>query len=86
MITITFQGKPYLLVGTLEEGGAIATPEDYSAGHVGYAHLYEDGVVRQFGRQIGTREDIAITGTVPDPALEPDAFANVLEQLSYRYP
>ena len=57
---ITLHGRPYLLVGDLATGGAIATPEQYENGDTPFAHLFSDGRVLRFGVQIATRDDIAL--------------------------
>ncbi len=61
-IRIRFQGNEYLLIGTLDEGGAIATKEQYESFACSHAHLCEDGNIRSFHEVIGGREDIEIIG------------------------
>jgi len=65
---IRFKGRDdlYLIGGDLEEGGAIATKEQFESGAMSYAHLCEDGIVRRFNQEIGTREDIEFTGEEVD--------------------
>lgn len=55
---LRFKGSGYILIGSKDYGGAIATVEQYEAGKCSFAHLFEDGRVLQFGRQIGTKDDI----------------------------
>ena len=55
---LRFRGSEYVLVGDKENGGAIATVEQYSTGECSFAHLYEDGSIKQFGEIIGTIDDI----------------------------
>jgi len=57
---IKFKGKTYYLIGNLEDGGAIATKEQYENGECSYAHLHADGLVRRFGEVIGNKDDISI--------------------------
>lgn len=54
---LRFKGEEYILIGT-KSCGAIATVERYETGKCSFAHLFEDGCVRQFGKQIGTEDDI----------------------------
>lgn len=68
MMKIRFQGKEWLFVGdSLEEGGAITTPEWYEDGIVSYAHLSPDGIVRRYHEEIGTIEDIQVIDSNPPP-------------------
>ena len=57
---IRFQGKEWLL--TDWPSGAITTDEAYTDGQPSYAHLYEDGRVMRWRRQIGVIWDIEILG------------------------
>jgi hypothetical protein len=50
---VRFQGKEYIFVD-----GAITTKEAYLNFDESYAHLYEDGAIRRYGQQIGTKEDL----------------------------
>lgn len=59
-LTIRFQGKEYLLLGSLEEGGAIATREQYESFKKSFAHLFSDGNIVQSGKVIGRKEDIEV--------------------------
>lgn len=53
-----FGGKEYILIGAKSDGGAIATVEQFETGKCSFAHLMPDGRVMQFGKQIGTVDDI----------------------------
>ena len=58
---IRFKGKEYFLVhgeGFGMNEGAMATKKQYANWLISFAHLFEDGVIRRFGEQIGTIEDI----------------------------
>ncbi len=55
---IEFRGEKCILVN----GGAITTPERFENFEISIAHLCEDGIIRQFRKEIGTREDIKILG------------------------
>lgn len=59
---IKFQGHDFLLIGDLGYG-AIATQEQFDDCADNYAHVYEDGIVRRYGRPIGTRSDITVLST-----------------------
>lgn len=50
---IRFQGQKFVLVE-----GAIAYEEDYEEFRPSYAHLFEDGNIKRFGKIIGTKADI----------------------------
>lgn len=77
MLRIKFRGKEFLLVDAdcLEDGGAIATKEQYENFKLGFAHLggkkdrdfypfrrVPDGKVYRFGKEIGTIKDIVVLG------------------------
>lgn len=59
---VQFRGSEYLLIGTLEDGGAIATEADFRSGRASFAHLWPTGNISQFGRTIGVRNDLIVTG------------------------
>lgn len=59
---IRFQGAEYLLIGSLEEGGPIATKEQYENGQCSYAHLRPDGNVWRLRDSIGHRDEIEVIG------------------------
>lgn len=59
---IRFQGKEYLLIGSMEDGGPIATKEQYENGQLSYAQLSADGAVMRFGDSIGHRDEIEVLG------------------------
>ncbi len=58
---IRFKGRDYVLVGTLETGGPIATKRQYENGLMSFADLAPDGVIRRYRKIIGKREDITVT-------------------------
>ena len=62
MKVIRFQGAEYLLIGTLERGGPIATREQYENGKCSYAFLEPDGDVMRFKDSIGHRDEIEVIG------------------------
>jgi hypothetical protein len=53
-------GQIYLLIGDIENGGAIASKECYENFECPYAHLYPNGRIMRFGEQIATRDDIIV--------------------------
>lgn len=53
---IKFEGKTWILCD-----GAITTKKDFENGVCGYAHLYNNDILR-YGNKIGTRKDIEFTG------------------------
>jgi hypothetical protein len=57
---IKFQGRAYLLIGSKTDG-AIATRHQYANFKDSYAHLFPDGIVRRYGKEIGRAEDIVFT-------------------------
>lgn len=61
-LTIEFHGDSYLLIGSLETEGPIATREQYKNGETSFAYLCSDGYVRRFNKVIGCRDDIIVTG------------------------
>lgn len=77
MLRIRFQKRTYVLDGDLRSGGPIATRYQYRHGLCSFAHLFKDGAIKQFGKQIGTRDDLKVLGSV---AVKPasDAFDNML--------
>ena len=77
LLAVTFKGKNYVLDGTLEDGGAIATRHDYRHGECSFAHLFSSGRIMRFNEQIGTRSDLIVTGKARIN-LAADAFPNVI--------
>lgn len=77
-LVIKFQGAEYLLIGTLERGGSIATREQYANGECSYAHLNANGNVMRFHDSIGHRDEIEVIGTE-----EPEVKASLLEMLTH---
>ena len=78
-LKVRFQDQDFLLLGDLTEGGPLATPEQYQHGQCSYAHLFEDGQIRRFGKIIGTRADLTVLEEdveLPEP--EEDFFDGIL--------
>ena len=59
-------GNDYILIGDLENGGPIATEEQYSNFECSFAHLKQDGNIYRFGEIIGTRDDIELSNIAVD--------------------
>lgn len=80
MLQILFRGRGFLLIGSLEQGGAIATPTQYSQGLASEAHLYADGPdagkVMRYGEPIGVLADIEVLGPAKEPSLDENWFDN----------
>lgn len=75
---IKWKGKRFLFVGhSLKNGGAIATARQYKNGEPSTAHLFEDGVIRQWGNDVGTRKDIRVIGPA-DVTPTADAFDRIV--------
>uniref|UniRef100_A0A6M3LPG7 Uncharacterized protein n=1 Tax=viral metagenome TaxID=1070528 RepID=A0A6M3LPG7_9ZZZZ len=53
-------GNDYLLIGDLENGGAIATEEQFRNFDCSFAYLTQSGNIIQRGKIIGIREDIEL--------------------------
>lgn len=67
MRRIKWKDEEYVLVGgNLKEGGAITTPELLAAFELNPAHLFEDGVIRSYGKEVGTVKDIEDLGPFDD--------------------
>ena len=60
MFRIRFHGTEYLLIGDLEDGGAISTQEQFDHMLESHAHLFPDGAIRRYGVEIGSHNDIEI--------------------------
>jgi len=71
-----FNGNKYILVGSIKKGGAIATD-----GQPSYAHLFEDGVIRQHGEEIGKRKDLKFLGWVEVSINFSEAMQNSLSSI-----
>jgi hypothetical protein len=63
-------GEIFVLIGDLDSGGPIATVDAYQNFDVSYAHLYPNGAIMRYGKQIGTRDDIELLPTSID--VEPE--------------
>jgi len=63
MKRIKFQGKEWILVNDPNSNkldGPIATEQQYVDFDCPYAHLFPDGIIKRFGEQIGTIDDIEV--------------------------
>lgn len=63
---IKWHGEEYLLIGDLEDGGAIATKEQFENFLPSTAHLFSDGRILQYGIPIGHRSEIIGVGDEND--------------------
>ena len=61
---IKLHGLDFILIG--DNDGAIATPEQYANFDISYAHLYRDGTIMRFSKQIGTIDDIEFLEVIDD--------------------
>jgi len=57
---IRWEEEEYFLLGTIETGGAICTLRQFDTFKLGPAHLFEDGKIMSYGKQVGTKEDIEV--------------------------
>ena len=78
MQRIKFQGTQYILVG-----GAITTEERYKSGTVSFAHLGDDGIIRRYHEEIGTKADLEFLGEIEDVSPTPEGIANMLSGRSW---
>jgi hypothetical protein len=76
---VTWRGKEWLLVGSLEEGGAIADRESYQQGEASYAYLDGKGIIRRFGQQIGVLNQIVDLGPAGELKIREEAIVNMLD-------
>jgi len=79
MQRIRFLGQEFILTHPVD--GAIATEEQYRVGKVGFAHLFEDGVIRRYGKKIGMGEDIEFIGEMEDIRQDEGAELNLMEDI-----
>lgn len=68
---VKFKGKEFLFIGNPDDDGAIATKEQYENFEQSTAHLFADNVIRSFGREIGTRNDLEFIENVTDKEVSP---------------
>lgn len=80
-LKVKLNGEEFLLLGTLEEGGAITTEAEFKKGVVGFAHLYPDGSVRRHGEEIARREQLEVLGTHQVKMTEGESLDAVLNLL-----
>lgn len=83
VVLVRFQGRRYLLIGSLTAGGPIATREAYRHGRCSYAQLYPDGHISRFGTTIGTVADLKVLGVTTVPTIADDAFDNMIADESW---
>ena len=57
-LKVKWQDRDFLLIGNKEEGGAIATEEQYYNFKDSEAHLFPNGIIRQYGKKVGTIDDL----------------------------
>lgn len=80
---VEFKGDEYILISdspVLKKAhGAMTTPELFRHGKMSYAHLGEDGVIRRFHTEIGTREDLRLLRLMETPKPDADAWDNLAE-------
>lgn len=82
-LRIRFKGEPFLLIGdSLEDGGAIATEEQYTNSLPSTAHLMEGGRVMQWGAQIGTRADVEVIGPWKNTMSEADTAEAIFKLIT----
>ena len=82
---IRFQGQEYVFVGRgeLEDGGALAVPEQFAQGKASHAFLGSDGIVRRFHQEIGVIADIEVIGEAVLEVDTNEAFWNMLTDPSW---
>lgn len=62
---IKFRDKEYILIGSIQDGGPIITPDGFDEfskkeppEEMVYAYLFRNGIIRRFGKRIGKLIDI----------------------------
>ena len=60
VLKIRFQEHEYVLVGNLEDGGAIATAQEWESYAENYAHLCSNGDIKRYHAIIGNKSDIQL--------------------------
>lgn len=76
MREIKFKNKNFILIG--ENEGPITTRHHFKHGLCSYAHLFKDGKVKRFNKEIGTAKDIKLGKEIKDILLANDAIGNML--------
>lgn len=61
-VRVRLHDAEYLLFGDLATDGSISTADDFRAGRASFAHLFQDGFVRRFGKVIAERADLEVLG------------------------
>jgi len=72
---IRFRDSEYLLIG-----GAIATRSQFENGQMGFAHVFEDGLIRRYGTVIGSVQDITFLGRAEQITMSLGGLKNLLEE------
>ena len=75
---IKFKEEDYILVGE----GAITTENQYKHGRISFCHLGEDGIVRRYGKEIGTKNDIEY-GDEMEVEIAEDAWENLFYAMEF---
>lgn len=60
VIKVRFKDMDYVLIGSLDKGGAIALESDYQNFSPSFAHLMPDGKILRYQQWIGNREDLEV--------------------------
>lgn len=81
MKIVSFKGQEYLFGGdSLDEGGFVATREQYETGECSFAHWFPDRGLLRYCEKIGSREDLAIIGDT-DAVCGGDNFLGALKNI-----
>jgi len=86
MLRVRFQCDEYLFVNArLDDGGPIATAEQYQQGLCSFAHLQPNGDIKQFGKTIGHRDDLIVIEQIADvePGDPAEALVNMIDHPSW---
>lgn len=76
---VKFKEKTLWFVAELgeTEGALCNQPEDFENGNESYAHIFEDGSIMRFSKQIGVFKDLVFTGVRRDENPNINAFGNL---------
>ena len=72
---IRFRDSEYLLID-----GVIATCEQFENGHLGFAYVYEDGLIRRYGTVIGSVQDMTFLGEDEQISMTTEGLVNLLKE------
>lgn len=78
---VRWNGATWLLVGDLEDGGAIASVAQFKHGGISEAYLRVDGRIEQFGKTIGHRDDLTLLEPIEAPEPTGKAFVSVMDRM-----